>query len=189
MLLSASEYVVGSLDVRLLSQNMVLKNGTNPYGEVCTGSFIVVKGLTKTLVRSTQIIALRNLSDTFGCLMCDEGDDYNMTSEETTTQKDNQWESENIFWMLNNNNETYLVSVRTVRNPDRDWEVDTSLYKPESYLVLLLQPGTNENCLVLKQVDSPEKNIYQRVGCILYRNSESDPVLDEEWEMQTIVLI
>lgn len=86
---------------------------------------------------------------------------------------------------------TYLHSVKHDRSKaDGINEVGANSSAPGEYLALLIQPGTTQDCLILRQKDPADDQTYTRAGCIGFVNSEaSDPSMYTGWEMRTLILI
>lgn len=164
------------LAAQLVAHAITPVDGTNPYGEVRAGA-LTLRGLTRPLVCSRQVIQAKASSRSYDVLFLDETEEGQLHSPDS------------IFSVDNGEGQHLVAFYSTFGEPDEEVDIDPELYSPQQLMLLYIQRSTSfDHFLVLKPVnESPQGNTYERVGLM-----RADPKTPEELKkgnMQTVVLI
>lgn len=164
------------LAAQLVAHAITPADSTNPYGEVRAGA-LTLRGLTRPLVCSRQVIQAKASRRSYDVLFLDETEEGQLHSPDS------------IFSVGNGEDQHLVAFYSTFGEPDEEVEIDPELYSPQQLMLLYIQRSTSfDHFLVLKLVnESPQGNAYERVGL-----ARADPKTSEElgkWSMQTVGLI
>lgn len=172
------------LSLQLIDHDMDRKQ---PYGQITSGS-LVVRGLTKTMTRSTQVVDAISSRFSLGTVEFDKAND---------NDKDNKEEvglATLLFPTVHGN----IVSVVATHGDNEDWELEIAAFCREEYTMLLVHAeadGEGEwiedraSCLVLRQLDveGDDTCTYRRVGVVTLNALKLAWL--RKWETSTVILV
>ncbi|WQF87944.1 Putative heterokaryon incompatibility [Colletotrichum destructivum] len=159
----------------------------NPYGEI-SALKLVLKVLTKPLVRSRQVIGTILDRASIGSAVFDEpaGD------EDLTTMG-----SPELF-RVQEEDRDYVVSVISRPGDETHWELNLALYREDEYTLILVhtddsseeEPGWSSSpalCLIVRQRADNTEELYERVGFARLQTPKLSWL--ETWERQVLTLV
>ncbi|RYP80892.1 hypothetical protein DL770_006050 [Monosporascus sp. CRB-9-2] len=165
---------------QLIEYNVEPRNPTYPHGEIISG-YVVMKGLTKKLVRSNQSCRILDSPLDVGAVNFDEPE---------------KGHSPSYDWLLRVENEAddYLLSAANDR--DSAPEIDLDACSSQDYVALIVaqydrgEGGGSRHFegagLVLRHVAGQEDNVYERAG---YIRLDTTSEWIETWQSSTLKLI
>lgn len=171
--------------LELLEYGVTPSDPTNPFGQI-RSAHLTVKGLTKPLVRSTQVVNSNRLPNIIGTVYYDnpEGDD-----EAGSTPIGS------LFFVEEEDSPGFILSIITHYGDDEGWEVDRNSFH-EDLLVLLVHTDdgmgdkwshSDGKCLALRRSADKQEETYERVGYL----NVSEPSLKwlATWDRRTLKLV
>ncbi|RYO97731.1 hypothetical protein DL765_011108 [Monosporascus sp. GIB2] len=174
---------LNDIAAQLIEYDVEPRNPTYPHGEIISG-YVVMKGLTKRLIRSNQSCQLRGSPRNVGSVHFDEPE---------------KGHSSTFDWLLRMENEAdhYLLSVKQDYDADPGLEIDLDACSSQDYVALIVgqydrgEDGTSRQFegagLVLRPVAGQgDENVYERVGYIIL---ETTSEWVETWQSSTMKLI
>lgn len=184
-----------SMDIRLVDDNIHLKDETNPYGEIVSAS-ITVRGLTLPLFRSRQHFQGHGSRYNHGRLFYD---DDPRSAEDKSNIPDHEIDDALLF-IMENDDGVYLVTI-TTRSPgdDSELEIDHSFFTSEEYLALIIcfddpeddsiQEAKSVHGLAIKRIRGREDEDikYERMG--YFRIPTLMVSRLQAWETKTLTLV
>ncbi len=145
-------------DVRLLHHNITPTDTTNPYGEIRSGS-LTLQGRTKSSCAAPKEIHAWPCSFSIGSMVFDN---TSINEAIVDAGRNGIWRFYDLFRVIEEDGD-YILSIINQQGRDQDWDIDFDCYRPESYLVLLLNVDIGPDgdtspsaCLVLQQVENDE---------------------------------
>ncbi|RYP40070.1 hypothetical protein DL766_000094 [Monosporascus sp. MC13-8B] len=167
---------------QLIEYDVEPRNPTYPHGEIVSG-YVVMKGLTKRLVRSNQSCQLRDLGRDIGSVHFDEPEKGHSSTFDHLLQMENQADH-------------YLLSVHQDYDADPGLEIDLDACSLQDYVAFIVgQYDRDEGDesrqymvagLVLRPVAGQGDNVYERVGYFTF-DTTSEGI--ETWQSRTLKLI
>jgi hypothetical protein len=163
------------LAVQMIAFDVQPRHKSNPYGEIQYGS-LTLRGLTRPLVCSRQVITYAVGNDASHTLFLDEKEDQYPNDLNTIS---------NIY----HEGSHHLVAFHEAFSGETSGlKIDPELFDyPELKLLYVQRTAHSDHFLVIKTVSSLQGSTYKRIGL-----SRADVQPREDfagWEMQTIVLI
>lgn len=180
----------GSFNLKLLDHHIKLGHENNPWGEVEAGS-LKVKGLTKHLSRSSQVVDAWPCSFSIGTAYFDDEnvDDVVRKGRGKTTSM-SMW---SLFRMVG---EEGIIAMITTRGSNDEWEIEEEAMHADSYLILLIYAELDEgewaerpSGLILQHDGDLEAddNTYRRVGAVRLDALKASWLMG--WKEQTLTLV
>ncbi|KAF7542018.1 hypothetical protein G7054_g23 [Neopestalotiopsis clavispora] len=163
------------LAVQMIAFDIQPRHESNPYGEIQSGS-LTLRGLTRPLVCSRQVITYAIGNDASHTLFLDE--------------KEDQYPNDlNTISNINHEGSHHLVAFHEAFSEETPGlRIDPELFDyPELKLLYIQRTSHSDHFLVIKTVSTSQGSTYKRIGL-----SRADVQPREDfagWEMQTIVLI
>ncbi|RYP49235.1 hypothetical protein DL768_005009 [Monosporascus sp. mg162] len=166
---------------QLIEYNVEPRNSAYPHGEIISG-YVVMKGLTKRLVRSNQ-----------SCQM-DEGSPLDVGAVDFDEPE--KGHSPSSDWMLRVENEADDYILSAANDNGSDPEIDLDACSSQDYIALIVaqydrgEGGDSRHFvgagLALRAVTGQGDNVYERAGCI-----RLDTISEwiETWQSSTLKLI
>ncbi|TVY47297.1 hypothetical protein LOCC1_G002862 [Lachnellula occidentalis] len=171
-------------DVELISHETKVKSQGNQYGQV-EAATLVLRGLTKKLVRSNQKLDISSPDFESGTVYFDEAEPGRDVEV---------WSS---VFRASEGEDDYLVSVINGRGfEQKEWKIDFDLCSENEYLALLITADEesennglfNTACLVLAKVAEDPGDLYVRAG-YLHLEAAELKTWTTSWECQTLTII
>lgn len=181
--------LIDSLSLQLLESHMVFRDLNNPWGEVKSGS-LRVKGLTKPLARSSQVVDAWPCNFSIGTAYFDNEDVRDEIGEGRDQYTMSMWS------LFRKEGEEGIISIITTLGKTQNWEIKQEAIRAENYMVLLVYAEEDEgewagrpSGLILERDDDndADDHVYRRVGAI--RLSTLKISWLEGWKEQTITLV
>ncbi|RDW85173.1 hypothetical protein BP6252_02763 [Coleophoma cylindrospora] len=172
-----------SFDAELVSYAAQSKSG-NMYGNI-ESARLVLKGLTKPLVRSTQVINNTNIENSIADVYFDEREEVRR-------------EGRSQVFLVNGEGGSCLLATIDGERGDKEWDIDFDLFSDQEYIAMYIKsrsggdddaPYMDGCCLVLEK--SMVDSTYRRVGMLVLSRMLA-PNFEEwmmTWESETITII
>ncbi|RYO90416.1 hypothetical protein DL763_005336 [Monosporascus cannonballus] len=167
---------------QLIEYDVEPRNPTYPHGEVISG-YVVMKGLTRRLVRSNQSCQLRGSPRDIGSVHFDEPEKGHSSTFDQLLRMENQTDH-------------YLLSVHQDYDADPGLEIDLDACSSQDYVALIVgQYDRDEDDeghqylgagLVLRPVVGQGDNVYERVG--FFRLATTSEWM-KTWQSGTLKLV
>lgn len=182
-------YAPSPTQLELIEAKVTLRDANNPFGEV-TAAHIVVRGLTKRIVRSLQVLYGNDIAARMGTGYWDDplGDaELNLGVHSITT-----------LLSASTGDDKYILSIMTKsKSAGRIEEVEVEMDKfvEEEYYAVLVQTDdaaggevseSSAHCLVVKEVGGRE-GVYERVGYVTIDYPRREWL--ETWDRRTLTLV
>lgn len=181
--------------LELLASDMRLCNPADPYGQICSGSSITVRGRVCTIRRSEQVLECRRWRPS--------SDGWTWRHSSLGGMRlDEEWSSGTELALFPNGDELLCVTVTDGESQGQGWEVDRDLIDEEkTWLVLILDSNIDGpdwdggrvqtgSGLVLRRVGdtaASKGDEYQRVGTASFLPIKALGL--EKWELKALKLI
>ncbi|RYP09897.1 hypothetical protein DL764_001031 [Monosporascus ibericus] len=167
---------------QLVEYDVEPRSPTYPHGEIISG-YVVMKGLTKRLIRSNQSCQILGSPLDVGAVDFDE------------PEKGHSWEN-NLLLRTENEADDYILSAAHDYGSDPGSEIDLDACSSQDYLALLVgqyDQGEGNGSrqfygagLVLRPVAGQGENVYERLG---HFSLQTTSEWIETWQSDTLKLI
>ncbi|RYP31929.1 hypothetical protein DL767_005470 [Monosporascus sp. MG133] len=172
---------LNDIAAQLIEYDVEPTNPSYPHGEIISG-YVVMKGLTKRLVRSNQSCKIFGSPLNVGSADFDE------------PEKGHSWDKATLLLRMENEADDYILSADHIYGSDPGSEIDLDACSSQDYVALIVaQYDRGEDSrhfegagLVLRPVAGQGDNVYERVG---HFSLDTTSEWIETWQSGTLKLI